>query len=437
MRLTHVTIGRAGLALALVAWLSGCDEPRSTHAPVPVPGVGATPWTAQFGSPGYDAGLSVGADANGDSVVVGYTDDTLPGEHNAGLTDVFLSKLDPMGARLWTTEFGTSGGDQAMGIATDAGSNTVIVGSTEGSLSGQPNLGSNDIFLAKFGPDGTRLWATQLGGAGDDRGLAVAVDGSGNVAVVGTTTGALAAPSNLGGKDMVVAEYDGSGKLLWANQLGTSGDDIAAAVTTDAAGDVVVTGTTLGALPSLASAGQGDIVLVKYDPAGNPLWTRQWGGAGDDFGSDVTTDAAGDITLLGGTDGALPGLVHSGDGDVVLARYDKDGARLWATEFGTPAGDFAQAITNGAGGTTTLIGYTNGTFSGQTNAGGFDVFLAAFDAAGNRTWLTQFGTAADDFGIDLTVATDGSLLLGGETWGSFPGDANAGNQDVFVAKRVP
>lgn len=437
MLLSRVTIGRAGLALVLSAGLCGCNGPRSTSVATGVPGVVATPWTVQLGSAGFDAGVSISGDANGNSIVVGYTDGTLPGQVSSGGADVFVSKFGPEGDRLWTTEFGTSGFDQGMGIASAAGGDTVVVGATGGSLSGQPNLGSDDIFLARFDPDGTRLWATQLGSAGDDRGFAVAVDASGNAVVVGTTDGDVAAPGNLGGNDIVVAKYDAAGNRLWADQLGTVRDDVGAAVTTDAAGDVIVTGMTLGALPTYANAGQGDIVLAKFDPDGNLLWIRQWGGAGHDFGSDVTTDRVGDITLLGGSDGALPGLVNAGDGDIVLAKYDKDGNRLWATEFGTTAGDFANAITNGAGGATTLIGHTNGAFPGQVNAGGFDVFLATFDDAGNRTAITQFGTAADDYGIDLTTATDGSLLLGGETWGSFPGSANAGNQDVFVAKRVP
>jgi len=107
----------------------------------------------------------------------------------------------------------------------------------------------------------------------------------------------------------------------WAVQFGTSGDDLGRDLTSDANGNTTVVGTIDGALPGHASAGGDDIVLARYDPAGNQLWATQFGTSEDDDGFGITSDGHGNVVLVGQTEGALPGAASAGGLDVVIAKY--------------------------------------------------------------------------------------------------------------------
>jgi len=96
-------------------------------------------------------------------------------------------------------------------------------------------------------------------------------------------------------------------------QFGTSESDFAGGVAIDGAGNVYVVGNIQqGALPGQTSLGDADAYLRKYDGQGNELWTRQFGtsrqsGAqGEDQASAVVVDDTGNAYVAGFTFGFLP-----------------------------------------------------------------------------------------------------------------------------------
>src|SRR5205807_1964760 len=86
------------------------------------------------------------------------------------------------------------------------------------------NTGAADAIVAKFNPDGDRLWVKRQGTTGFDNALDVTVDSSGNVFAGGVTEGTLGGP-NAGGRDMYVSKYTPSGDLIWTRQSGSNADD--------------------------------------------------------------------------------------------------------------------------------------------------------------------------------------------------------------------
>src|SRR5262245_1827914 len=72
------------------------------------------------------------------------------------------------------------------------------------------------------------------------------------------------------------------GNIEWLHQFGTATSDEASDVAVDASRNVYVVGNTDDALPGQAAVGGVDLFLRKYDSAGNEVWTRQFGTAGDD-----------------------------------------------------------------------------------------------------------------------------------------------------------
>ena len=208
------------LALATCAW---AEEPYEVA------------WTAQFGTSSQYGCYSVATDATGNIYVSGGTRGDL-GEPNAGETDAFLSKFSSDGNMLWTTQIGTENADWGRSAAVSPLGDIYVSGWTSGDLGG-PNLGDSDVFLSKFGADGSLLWTKQVGTAEWDDSDAVAVDASGSAYVCGVTAGDLGGP-NAGSMDAFLCKFGADGDLLWTKQIGTSAFEGSSYVDAGASGNI-------------------------------------------------------------------------------------------------------------------------------------------------------------------------------------------------------
>ena len=98
-------------------------EPLSvnrTHSCAKYESDGTLAWSRQFGSASWEWAQFVSSDEFG-VMVSGFTEGNLEGT-NAGNRDVFLTRFDTDGNRLWTRQFGTNGRDEALGVTLHLGS---------------------------------------------------------------------------------------------------------------------------------------------------------------------------------------------------------------------------------------------------------------------------------------------------------------------------
>lgn len=168
---------------------------------------------------------------------------------------------------------------------------------------------SPDAFLAKYDALGNFLWVRQAGGSGDDAGNAVAVDVGGNAAVAGRfSTTAVFSSTNLtgNGRDIFVARYNPAGTLLWARRAGGNNviyGDAALGAAVDASSNVFVTGFFSGnasfGTTNVTGIAFNDVFSSKYDPAGNLLWVRAAGGSDLDLSYGMACDTSGNVFLAG------------------------------------------------------------------------------------------------------------------------------------------
>ena len=235
-----------------------------------------------LGGSGDDEGNRIAVDGAGNAYVSGSTRSaTFPGVNCAsiqpvsgGLSDAFVTKLDPAGSAIvYSTFLGGSGEDAAFGIAVDGAGRAYVTGYSGsinfpgvGPSSIQPTqAGGIDAFVTQISADGTAiLYSTFLGGGGDDSGYRITVDGVGNAYVSGETasttfpgvTASSIQPTPGGSSDAFVAELDPAGTAaLYATFLGGSGFDVAEGVAIDHAGDVYVAGyTTSSAFPGVSGS---------------------------------------------------------------------------------------------------------------------------------------------------------------------------------------
>ena len=398
--------------------------------PADAPAAGIS-WTAQFGTRYPDDADGVAVDPAGNLYVIGQTSGELPGQKAVGMIDCFLRRVDPAGHEVWTRQFGSPERDLPKGVALDDAGNIYVVGQTFGTLPGQTSAGGWDAFIRKYNPAGDEVWTRQFGGGGAESAASVRIDHAGNAYVVGGTRAALPGQTNLGDYDAFIVKFDPAGNTVWVRQFGTTNEDYAMAVALDGNGDPVVAGETGGLLAGATAAGGLDGFVREYDPAGNVVWTRQFGSPLDDYAVGVAVAPTGEVLAVGTTLGALPGQKSRGDSDAYVVAYGPKGGDLWATQFGTTGADDAEAITFDAGGHAFIAGRVGTALPGATSSGGSDAFLAAVSPVGEILWARQFGGPADDYALALAIGRGGFYLAGGTT-GALPGQTNLGQRDAFV-----
>jgi hypothetical protein len=222
-----------------------------------------------------------------------------------GDTDIYVAKLDPNGNVLWAKQFGSTLADTSGGIAVDAAGNVFISGGFSGGIDfGTGTLtpsGGSDAFLVKLDTNGATLFAKKFGGA---NGSGTAVDGLGNVSIVGGVSSAIdfgGGPIAANASDVFVASFGNDGAYRWAHVFGDASFQQAHGIAADAAGNVVVAGTGAGTCDfgGCVATLVNDAFVARYDVNGALLWARVYGDAQNQYANGVATQA-GKTLITGG-----------------------------------------------------------------------------------------------------------------------------------------
>lgn len=151
------------------------------------------------------------------------------------------------------------------------------------------------------------------------------------------------------------------------------------------------------------------------------IWSQRFGGTNDDAGFATTVDGAGNVLVTGYFKGTVNfgggTLVSAGGEDIFVAKYDAAGNHLWSKRFGSSSSDVGLGIAVDGSDNVLLTGHFNDTvnFGGSNlaSAGGADIYLVKLSPLGVHQSSQQFGGISDDIGH--RVAADGSdnVLLAG------------------------
>ncbi|MCL4838404.1 MAG: SBBP repeat-containing protein, partial [Thermoanaerobaculia bacterium] len=362
---------------------AGLEQWASTHPATPVSdGLASNPTSARATAVGSDGAVY------------------LTGSTRAGNSDDYLTvKLDPTGAVVWARTHNGSGNgfDSANALAIDGAGSVSVTGRSAGAT------GGDNYATLKYDAAGSLEWVREYDGtaAGADYAHALVVDGSGGVYVTGSSSGAT------GGANCVTVKYDSAGTLLWTREYnGTGGaSDSAYAAAVDGDGSLVLAGSTFGA------TGMMNFLTLRYDSGGTLQWAREHDGTagGDDFGSAIAVDGAGNVLVTGRSAGA------TGGHNFATVKYDSAGNLLWAREYnGSGNGhDFAHALAVDTAGNVFVTGYSDGA------SGGGNYATVKYDGAGNLEWAREYdGTASGaDYPYALAVNASGDLYVAGLSWG--------------------
>jgi hypothetical protein len=385
-------------------------------------------WTDQFGTSRYDLAYAAATGVDG-PYVAGFTNYELPDQTYRRRSDVFVRAYGTTGNVRWTRQFGSSGIDHALALATGA-DGVFVAGFTDARLSGQTARGGEDAFVARFSRTGRLQWLMQFGSRADEQATGIASASSGSVYVAGWTDGTLTRRGREGHRDAWIAKLSLDGSIVWTRQFGTSGTDEVHALAVRGK-HALVAGRTDGSLRGQTSEGGPDAFVRAYLGDGNTAWTRQFGTSGNDVATEVA-GLGGALFVAGTTDGAFPDEQAAGGLDTFVRAIDAFGADVWSDQFGTGADDDAAGIAVSRSGVY-VVGSTLGPLIEDGLLGETDVFARRYLRNGAPVWTLQLGT--NDYDRAYAAAIDsGSLYLTGTTHGAFEGHTNAGDRDVFLLR---
>jgi hypothetical protein len=194
-------------------------------------------------------------------------------------------------------------------------------------------------------------------------------------------------------------------------------------------GSVYATGkfeqsATLGGA-SFTSAGAADIPFARFDATGKTLWSKRFGGPGEDNLFDVDADAGGAVAtgwFAGTVSFGAVTLTSSGPADCVVIAVRPDGSTKWARAFGGPYRDGCNEVSIDPSGAITTSIDTEGGWTPLGSAAiphltSADTVLTRLAPDGRTTWMRRVGGPGPQRGKALAVAPDGAVSFGGDTIG--------------------
>jgi len=347
----------------------------------------------------------------------------------------------------WNTFLGGTSTDLGYGIAVDSSGNVYVTGecyTTWGSPV-RAYSGNGEAFAAKLNSSGMLLWNTFLGGTGEDAGVGIAVDSSGNVYVTGFSVSTWGNPLRAysGADDGFVAKLDSNGLLQWNTFLGGSMMDQGWGIALDSIGNVYVTGFSNGAWgnPVRAYSGNYDAFAVKLNSSGVLLWNTFLGGTSTDIGYGIAVDSSGNVYVTGEsytTWGSPVKAYTTGPRDAFATQLNNSGVLLWNTFMGGTSTDIGYGIAVGSSGNVYVTGVSGASWGSPIKAisGTYNTFAAKLDSNGILQWNTFMGGTVEDYGRGIKVDSSGNVYVTGysyTTWGK-PVRAYTEHTDAFAVK---
>jgi len=371
-------------------------------------------------------------------------------------TLIFVSLTGSTGSNWgFTATYGPDGSFYSGGINIQAGFR-VSPGAFQTNWGGGVGNEPSDISIMKLSPDGTtRIYATYIGGSGDEQPHSLVVDKSGNLILAGRTSSAnypttgnsFFGNGGGGGFEIVVTKLNATGTaLIGSRKIGGSGDDGVninptrggasslqqnygddgrSEVIIDGAGDIFVASctrstnfpATANAFQTISGGGAQDGVVLKLDPNITSLsFASYLGGNGEDAAYVLSLSPTGEIYVGGGTastdfPGTSAGVISSSnnggiDGFVSIVSNNGN-SLIKSTYLGTPATDQVFGVQFDREGFPYVTGQTRGTWpvinAGFSNPGAPQFIAKLKPDLSAYVYSTTFGRAASTPNISITA----------------------------------
>lgn len=266
-----------------------------------------------------------------------------------------------------------------------------------------------DAQMIKTDQYGNILWEKLFGGSGNDLGKSILQTNDGGYIFTGGTTS-----FGAGGSDVQLIKTDSMGVELWSKTYGGAGDEEGEFVQENFNGGYIIIGKT-----SSYGAGGTDIYVINTDSVGNVIWSETFGGVNNEKGNSIQKTSDEGYLLVGTTFS-----FGAGNADIFVIKINKSGVELWNKTYGGSESDWANSAITTSQGNFVIVGGTN-----SYGAGDNDAYVINLDLGGNEIWTKTFGAANSDIAYSITQTNDGGYIITGES-NSF----GTGKSDLYIVK---
>lgn len=363
-------------------------------------------YTKSYGGKGFDETNAIIKLKEGGYVLAGRSS-----SYNSGNTDLNLIKIDDKGNVIWNKTYGGENTEVAYDLIETSKGEIIAVGSSDSYGAGED---IKDMWVLKVTQDGTMVWNKTYGTTKSiDEARSIVETEEGNFIVVGTS---LVMPDENAGEndpiessEALVVKIDNNGGKIWIKKYGGEHSEEANAIVKTATGFTIV-----GCTESFGK-GKWDVWVFHIDKDGNKLWDKTYGGGDNEIGNTITVTSDGGYLIGGYT----YSFATAASLDLWLIKIDAKGEQMWAKAFGGMSTDEAYAVIETKKGDFVAAGYTEVWKPNKDNINVsvdmHNVYVVKVDKNGNKIWEQSLGGQANQRGMDIVEANDGSLLVVGST----------------------
>ncbi len=349
----------------------------------------------------------------------------------------------------WQKMLGGAFDEQSYVTQQTADGGYIMAGYTASSNSGDVagvNKGGYDMWLVKMNALGAIQWQKNIGGSGDEEIYEIQQTTDGGYIVAGMTTSSNSGDVNLtnhGGQDAWIVKLDATGTIVWQKVMGGIGVERAFAVRQTTEGGYIVAASSTSSNSGDVGLNNGtyDSWIIKLSATGVVQWQKLYGGNQDEETYDIQQTTDGGYILAGYTQSSSSGDVTgvlNGAPDYWIVKLNATGAIVWQKNLGGNDNEKAQGIVQAADGGYTVIGFTRSSNSGNVglNHGSYDTWLIKLDATGTLLWQNTLGGSQDELSLFIQKTADGGYIFPAHTLSSSSGDVTAGrgSSDCWIVK---
>lgn len=379
---------------------------------------------------------------------------------SSGSNDLFITKFDPSGQKIWSKQFGGFNSslmnwERVSGVF-DPINNCIYL---TGEFYGMANFDiagtlistgvNTDLFLAKMDLNGNFIWVKGASGMAQEN-AKLAVNSAGNIYLIVQSNDSIQFDSHKLGPGGSLVEYDAFGNCTFARSMFSSliGANSNYVSVSFLGSDLIFFGA-FRSVPFLIDTavltpfGNLDAFIARADSVGNLKWIKQFGGLGIDVFQGLAVDDSSNIYVIGGFQDSINldgNILQNSGSDILFSKFDSNGSTLWVKQA---------FVTGNVAGASNIIPDRNGncyfvgSFSGTVTLGNFsistvnsnDMFLTRYDNMGDCWGVSHFGNA---HGVGLTIDQNGSVYCAG----IFQNNVTIGNttftclggMDIYLAK---
>ena len=291
---------------------------------------------------------------------------------------------------VWSRTYGGADIDVAYSVCETSDNGYIATGYTF-----SYGAGLQDAYLVKTNSAGDTLWTRTFGGA--------SMDGTHFVREVSDHGYVLAGYTETyggGGKNVYLIKTDSSGIAEWTRTYATPLMDVAYAFCETPDSGYIFVGYKNG--PS--GWVKGDLWILKTGATLDTIWTKEYGGSGEDYGVSIKQTLDGNYVIAG-----ITSSFGANGKNAWIVKIDSNGDTLWTKVYGSNLEDVGYGVCATSDGGCIVAGYINGT--GQWTAG--DLWLLKTDTNGDTLWTKVYGSSGEDYGWDVYQTSDGGYVLAG------------------------